>query len=131
MYFTDKGCSWHDQWRPCGLERIQDTEKIDQSKSKHYKEPSMSVCLSFCRSLCIDYHSLLSCDFNDDWHSALTENRARWPGEHTGKLSGERRMEQNQKSDTSASNREVKVSQATFFRKENTQKISWKEGKDL
>lgn len=44
MYFTDKGCSWHDQWRPCGLERIQDTEKIDQSKSKHYKEPSMSVC---------------------------------------------------------------------------------------
>lgn len=89
------------------------------------------VCLSFCRSLCIDYHSLLSCDFNDDWHSALTENRARWPGEHTGKLSGERRMEQTQKSDTSASNREVKVSQATFFRKENTQEISWKEGKDL
>lgn len=91
------------------------------------------VCLSVILSLfiCIDYHSLLSCDFNDDWHSALTENRARWPGEHTGKLSGERRMEQTQKSDTSASNREVKVSQATFFRKENTQEISWKEGKDL
>lgn len=46
MYFTDTGCSWHDQWRPGGLERIQDTEKIDQSKSKHYKEPSMSVCHS-------------------------------------------------------------------------------------